>query len=32
LQAERSMSYGAQRFVQQVKGLVREAKEVPQNG
>jgi len=32
LQAERSMSYGAQRFVQQVKGLVREAKEVPPSG
>jgi hypothetical protein len=32
LQAERSMSYGAQRFVQDIKGLIREAKEAPRSG
>jgi len=29
LQAERSMDYGGQRFVQEMKGLIHEAKEVP---
>jgi len=32
LQAERSMSWGAQRFVQDVKKLIHEAKEAPRNG
>jgi hypothetical protein len=32
LQAERSMSWGAQRFVQDVKHLIHEAKEDPQSG
>lgn len=32
LQAERSMSYGAQRFVQDIKGLIREAKEAAYSG
>jgi hypothetical protein len=32
LQAERSMSWGAQRFVQDIKHLIREAKEAPENG
>ena len=32
LQAERSMSWGAQRFVQDVKRVIREAKEAPHVG